>query len=190
MHRQPLLKMLERYAAKYPAEAAVVRQITDLMHSSPDCFERTCRPGHITGSAWILSHDRTQCVLVHHRKLQRWLQPGGHADGQTDIAAVALREAQEESGLEQLELQYNEATITPLDIDVHEIPARYDAAGNLLEDAHEHHDIRFLVIAAPNQQLLLSEESNDLRWFSREQLLNTTNEKSVLRMQHKAGPHS
>ncbi len=196
MHRQPLLKMLERYVAQHPDEAAVARQITDLVGSSPDCFERTCRPGHITGSAWILSHDRTQCLLVHHRKLQRWLQPGGHADGQTDIAAVALREAQEESGLQQLELQQQGKTLTPLDIDVHLIPARYDPASEdltsekLLEEAHHHHhDIRFLFIAAKGQKLVLSPESNDLRWFSREALLDITNEKSVLRMQHKAGPH-
>ncbi len=193
MHRQPLLKLLELYASHSPDEIVVVRQITDLVNSSPDCFERTCRPGHITGSAWVLSHDRSKCLLVHHRKLNRWLQPGGHADGQTDICAVALREAQEESGLEHLDLQQDGGVLVPLDIDVHTIPARYntkgcDAAGNLVEDAHQHHDIRFLFVAAADQKLVLSEESHDLRWFSREELLNLTDEESVLRMQRKAGP--
>ena len=193
MHRQPLLKLLERYASHSPDEIAVVRQITDLVNSSPDCFERTCRPGHITGSAWVLSHDRSKCLLVHHRKLNRWLQPGGHADGQTDICAVALREAQEESGLEHLDLQQDGGVLVPLDIDVHTIPARYnakrcDTLGNLVEEAHQHHDIRFLFVAAAGQKLVLSEESHDLRWFSREELLNLTDEESVLRMQRKAGP--
>ncbi len=189
MHRQPLLKMLQLYASHYLDEATVVRRITSLVNRSSDCFERTCRPGHITGSAWVLSHDRTQCLLVHHRKLNRWLQPGGHADGQTDIEAVALREAQEESGLQHLDFQLNDGVLVPLDIDVHIIPARLEAATKtILEDAHEHHDIRFLLLAADGQELVLSEESHDLRWFSREELLNITDEESVLRMQRKAGP--
>jgi len=189
MHRQPLLKMLERYASHYPNEATVVRQITNLVKNSPDCFDRTCRPGHITGSAWVLSHDRTHCLLVHHRKLNRWLQPGGHADGQTDIEAVALREAQEESGLQKLDLQHTGGALVPLDIDVHVIPARLDATTkSIVEDAHKHHDIRFLFVAAEGQELVLSEESHDLRWFSRKELLDITQEESVLRMQRKAGP--
>ncbi len=189
MHRQPLLELLARYTSHYPGEASVVRQITDLVNGSPDCFERTCRPGHITGSAWVLSHDRKHCLLVHHRKLNRWLQPGGHADGQTDIEAVALGEAQEESGLQHLEIQRTEGALVPLDVDVHIIPARLDTAtNNLLEDAHEHHDIRFLFVAEEGQKLMLSEESHALRWFSHEELLNITDEESVLRMQRKAGP--
>ena len=189
MHRQPLLKMLERYAMQCPEEVDVVRQITDLVNSHSDCFDRTCRPGHITGSAWILSHDRKRCLLVHHRKLNRWLQPGGHADGQTDVEAVALREAQEESGLQQLEIEHRGGVLVPLDIDVHVIPARHDKTTQaVLEDAHDHHDIRFLLIAADRQKLVLSDESHDLRWFSREELLNLIDEESVLRMQRKAGP--
>lgn len=189
MHRQSLLDMLRRYAQLHPAELAEVERITTLVTSSPDCFERTCRPGHITGSAWVLSRDRQKCLLVHHRKLDRWLQPGGHADGETDVAQVALREAQEESGLQQLHLARGEQGLLPLDVDVHLIPARYDAEGNLKEDAHEHHDVRFLVIAEPDQTLVLSDESHDLGWFTREELLNLTDEESVLRMQRKAGPH-
>ena len=194
MHRQPLLQMLRDYLSAYPDEAAVVAQITNLVNSSHDCFQRTCRPGHITGSAWVLSHDRKECLLVHHRKLNRWLQPGGHADGQTDIAAVSLREAREESGLQHLELQRRAGSSEPadrwlpLDIDVHKIPTRLDAHGNVLEEAHEHHDIRFLIVAAAGQQLVLSDESHDLRWFSRQELLQLTDEESLLRMLRKAGP--
>ncbi|NOZ39764.1 MAG: NUDIX hydrolase [Planctomycetes bacterium] len=189
MHRQSLLKMLQRYASQYPDEVSVVQQITSLVDSAPDCFERTCRPGHITGSAWILSHDRTRCLLVHHRKLNRWLQPGGHADGQADIEAVALREAQEESGLQHLDFQHVDGILVPLDIDVHVIPARHEkTTQTVLEDAHEHHDIRFLFVAPAGQELVLSDESHDVRWFSREELRNITDEESVLRMQRKAGP--
>ncbi|MGI9429996.1 MAG: NUDIX hydrolase [Bythopirellula sp.] len=189
MHRQPLLRMLEQYAFKHPEESASVEKIADLVTSCPDCFERSCRPGHVTGSAWVLSHDRSKCLLVHHRKLNRWLQPGGHADGQSQVEQVALREAQEESGLTALELEPSGVAAEPLDIDVHLIPARLDAAGNVVEDSHEHHDIRFLLVATQVQALVLSEESHDLRWFSNHAVLNVTAEESVLRMMRKAGPY-
>jgi len=188
MHRQPLLQMLDRYQSAYVEETDVVRRISALVEGSAECFQRACRPGHVTGSAWVLSHDRARCLLLHHRKLDRWLQPGGHADGDSDIAAVALREAQEESGLQQLDLQQTDGVVVPLDIDVHVIPARYAADGSLVDDAHEHHDIRFLVIAAAGQPLVLSDESNDLRWCSHAEVLNLTDEESVLRMMRKAGP--
>ncbi|MCH8840225.1 MAG: DPP IV N-terminal domain-containing protein, partial [Planctomycetes bacterium] len=125
MHRRPLLEMLRRYTEKNPDEADVANRIERLVTSRADCFERACRPGHITGSAWVLSHDRRCCLLVHHAKLNRWLQPGGHADGQTNVAEVARREAQEETGLIDLEL-----ITEPLDIDVHLIPPRLDRDGN------------------------------------------------------------
>ena len=74
----------------------------------PDCFERSCVPGHVTGSAWLVSHDRSRFLLTHHRKLGRWLQLGGHSDGDPDTAQVALREAREESGIAAL-------TLAPID---------------------------------------------------------------------------
>ena len=188
MQRQPLLEMLSRYAKKYPDEADVARRIERLVTAHADCFERTCRPGHITGSAWVLSHDRRRCLLVHHGKLDRWLQPGGHADGQTDVAEVARREAQEETGLVELELVIGNGELTPLDLDVHLIPPRRDAAGRELEDAHEHHDIRFLLVAAPGQDLVTSDESHEIRWFTHDDVLRATYEESVLRMLRKAGP--
>ena len=183
MHRRPLLTLLKQYAERHPDEADVASRIEQLVSTHADCFERTCRPGHITGSAWVMSHDQQQCLLVHHGKLNRWLQPGGHADGQADVAEVALREAQEETGLVDLEL-----VPEPLDVDVHLIPARFDPDGNQLEDAHEHHDVRYLLIAAPDQTLVVSDESHEVRWFTHDELLEATDEESVLRMLRKAGP--
>lgn len=189
MHRQQLQQMLRRYAEEFPDEADVARRIERLVAEHADCFERSCRPGHITGSAWVLSHDRAKCLLVHHGRLDRWLQPGGHADGQTDVAAVAHREAQEETGLVDIELVATGNELIPLDLDVHLIPPRLDAEGREVEDAHEHHDIRFLLIAAPGQELVTSDESHDVRWFTHEEVLAATDEESVLRMLRKAGPH-
>ena len=74
----------------------------DFVRAHPDCLARTCAPGHLTGSAWIVSPDRRRTLLTHHRKLGKWLQLGGHADGDADLLAVALREAREESGLRGL----------------------------------------------------------------------------------------
>jgi len=188
MHHQPLLDMLERYVLQHPGEAGAAERIRQLVTSSPECFERHCRPGHVTASAWVLSHDQSRCVLIHHRKLGRWLQPGGHADGDSNVVAVAQREVQEETGLSELELISTKNALTPLDIDVHRIPKRVDASGKVVEDAHDHHDLRFLFRAAADQPLILSEESNEVRWFTHQEVLAVTDEESVLRMLRKAGP--
>jgi 8-oxo-dGTP pyrophosphatase MutT (NUDIX family) len=185
MHRRPLLDMLARYRQASPDECPVVDRICELVEAHADCFERTCRPGHITGAAWILSPDRRRCLLAHHRKLDRWLQLGGHADGQWHVEEVALREAREESGLAAFNILPIDGALIPFDIDVHEIPPRYDAQGHLTEDAHEHHDIRFLLIAESGEELCPSDESHDVAWFTPDEILELTDEESVLRMLRK-----
>jgi 8-oxo-dGTP pyrophosphatase MutT (NUDIX family) len=176
MHRDPLLRALAAYAARCPDERAVVERFTAFVAAHPDCFERTCVPGHVTGSAWIVSHDHARFLLTHHRKLGRWLQLGGHSDGDPDTAAVALREATEESGMSGLWL----ASPEPLDLDAHEIPARGD------EPAHVHYDVRFLVVAPPGATLAISEESLDLRWFPSDAPLAFASDESVARLRRKA----
>jgi 8-oxo-dGTP pyrophosphatase MutT (NUDIX family) len=179
--------MLDRYAARYPDEGGVAARIRALVAEHADCFERTCRPGHVTASAWVTTPDRDRFLLVHHRKLGRWLQPGGHMDGHPDVAVAALREVREETGLADLRLAGKEMNgeLTPFDLDVHEIPARFDGAGALIEDAHEHHDVRVLVIAAGRLALQVSDESHAVRWFTAEELPAATDEESVLRMWRK-----
>ena len=187
MHRRPLLDMLARYEARYPDERKVAARIRQLVVEHEDCFDRTCRPGHVTASAWVTTPTHDRVLLVHHRKLDRWLQPGGHADGQCDIPAAALREAAEETGLGRLRLSDDQSAVTPLDLDVHIIPARYNADGALIDDAHEHHDVRFLVIADGDLTPQVSDESHDVRWFTKKELLAATDEESVLRMWRKSG---
>ena len=177
-HRRPLLELLERYVERCPDDAAEASKIRALVEARADCFERSCLdPGHITASCWIVSPDRQQFLLTHHRKLDRWLQLGGHADGVTDAVQVALTEAREESGMERFTVFDDEV---PLDVDVHLIPARGD------EPAHEHHDVRFLLIAEPDQEIEVSEESHDVRWFEWSELERVAGEESVLRMAHRA----
>jgi len=186
MSRWPLIEMLAHYRDTFPGEAAVVERIVALLEARPDCFERTCRPGHITAAAWIISSDRRQSLLTHHRKLDRWLQLGGHADGQWQVEEAALREAREESGLKHFRIVPIHGVVMPFDIDVHEIPARYDAEGHLIEDEHEHHDIRFLFMADECEQVQVSNESHDVRWCTHEEVRELTDEESILRMLHKA----
>jgi len=185
MHRRPLLAMLRRYQQRYPDEGAVVARIRSLVASHVDCFDRTCRPGHVTASAWVTTPACDRFLLVHHRKLGRWLQPGGHADGDPDILSAALREAREETGLENLQIVDSGRKATPLDLDVHEIPARYDAEGALVEDAHEHHDVRVLLIAHGDLTPRASHESHAVGWFGADELARVTSEESVLRMLRK-----
>ena len=180
MHRRPLLALLARYLERHPDEAEVVARIRALVDTRADCFERTCLPGHVTGSAWVVSEDRSRCLLTLHKKLGRWLQLGGHADGEPRIERVVLREVREESGMRTLDLRRPDGVLVPLDVDVHTIPAHGG------EPPHEHHDVRFLVVAGSGQELVRSDESTDLRWFEMQGLERVVGEESVLRMARKA----
>ena len=177
------MQLLTDYGAANPHESPVTTRIRALVEAEARCFERDCyTPGHITASCWIVSADHRRVLLTHHRKLGRWLQLGGHADGETDVAEVALREAREESGLRQFSPI---AAIRPdglLDLDVHRIPSYRD------EPAHEHHDVRFLLRVATDEPLRQSAESIDLRWFASDELASLDLDESVLRLRRKAEP--
>ncbi len=179
MHRKPLLDLLARYRAAHPDERACVDRIRALVETQRDCFERSCFPGHITASAWLLSPDGKRFLLTHHRKLGRWLQLGGHADGDPDVAAVALREAREESGLLELRFANTGDTPMPIDLDIHPIPA----SGG--DPAHHHHDVRFVCVAAPGQTIFASDESTSLEWFEMDALEAIADDDSVLRLGRK-----
>ncbi len=179
MHRKPLLDLLERYLLRNPEERVGVDHVRQFVRANADCFLRSCVDGHVTGSAWILSHDHSSFLLTHHAKLGRWLQLGGHADGDPDVASVALREAREESGMTDFRLARLGGEALPFDVDVHLIPARGS------EPAHLHHDIRYLLVAAPNQALRVSSESNDLGWFPRARAHEVLEGESLLRMARK-----
>ncbi len=180
---QPLLTLLDRYAVAWPAESAMVDRVRALVAAHDNCFDRDCLPGHITGSAWVLSPDRRRCLLLHHRKLDRWLQPGGHADGDPDVLRVAIREASEESGLPGIYCLDDES---PLDVDVHVIPARRNAQGKITEPAHEHHDLRFLLATDDPAPLVVTDESHDVRWCTPQEVEQLTQEESVLRLLRKS----
>ena len=161
------------HRARWPRESATVARFNAFVDSHPDCFHRSCRVGHVTGSAWLVDTTGDRVLLAHHAKLGRWLQPGGHSDGDPDTLAVALREAREES---RLDVRALDDTI--FDIDVHGIPAH----GR--EPAHWHYDVRFLVQAEQNR-FRVSEESHALAWVPAVGVDSLTDEESVLRMARK-----
>jgi 8-oxo-dGTP pyrophosphatase MutT (NUDIX family) len=181
MHRRPLIELLERYTAAWPQERAVVARFLGFVRAHHDCLSRRCVPGHITASAWIESADRTSGLLTHHKKLGRWLQLGGHLDDEPQVERAALREAVEESGMPVFELVRWTDALVPLDLDVHPIPARG------AEPEHLHWDVRFWLRAGAGQELVLSAESNQLRWIATAELATLTNEESVLRLARKVG---
>lgn len=119
-----------------------------------DALHRTCRSGHLTGSAVVVDPATESTLLIHHAKLERWLQPGGHADGDGNLGAVAWREATEETGLEGLML------LTPaVDVDIHAIPAR----GH--EPEHLHLDLRHVVLVGASKEAAPNHETLGARWL-------------------------
>jgi 8-oxo-dGTP pyrophosphatase MutT (NUDIX family) len=160
----PIDEILSRHAPGDEAEAADLARIRAFVQRHPQPFDRTIAEAHLTGSAVVLTADGARVLLLHHPKLRRWLQPGGHAEvGETAGEQVALREALEETGLANLAL--HPGAPRPLDVDVHDIPARKD------EPAHEHLDLRYLVVADGNEALRPGEgETRQVRWFQWDEL--------------------
>ncbi|MCI4355275.1 MAG: NUDIX hydrolase, partial [Thermoplasmata archaeon] len=155
-----LVESLRQHRCADVSESRDRDAIVAFVLSHADPFDRRIVEGHLTASALVISASGDRVLLLHHRKLDRWLQPGGHAEpGETVAEAIALREAREETGVDALEL--HPTAPRPLDVDVHAIPARGEEA------AHEHLDLRYLVRAPDDAVIVLNAgESRALRWFA------------------------
>lgn len=175
MSRDNLLAKLRTYQNQWTEEAATVARFIDFVSNQAACFERELACGHVTASAWVVNSDKTQVLLTHHRKLDKWLQLGGHADGDSDIFGVARREVWEESGLSDVALWREDI----FDLDIHPIPTRGD------EPEHEHYDIRIAMQAVGSETYVVSDESHDLRWVPILALRELTQGESMLRMGRK-----
>lgn len=146
--------VVARFEPTLPEQAVAQSRMLEFIDDHPDALTRSCRDGHLTGSALVVTGDRTRALLMHHRKLGMWLQMGGHADGDGDLRGVAAREAAEESGIAGLVLG-----ATPVDLDVH----RVAPPG---EDAHLHLDVRYVAVAPRGAVEVANEESLTLAWFT------------------------
>ena len=151
MHELPA--ELDRYRTRWPSEAATVDLFLALLAEGGEAFRRERLAGHFTASAWVVAADGARTLLTHHRKLGLWLQPGGHADGDTELPRAALKEAEEETGLPGLRIESG-----IFDLDRHWIPEHKGVP------AHWHYDVRYVVRAGADEAFVVSEESHALAW--------------------------
>lgn len=172
MKRSMLLSLLDCYFPSYEEEKVFKREIIDFVNAHEDCFERSLSIGHVTASCWLINKDGSKALLMHHSKLDRWFQLGGHCDGNPDVLSVALKEAQEESGIMGIEPVTSEI----FDIDIHLIP------DNPKEKAHYHYDIRFLLQVVSDEEIVQNRESKELRWIGKNRQELPTDNPSVIRM--------
>jgi 8-oxo-dGTP pyrophosphatase MutT (NUDIX family) len=175
MHRKILLDLLEKHSPIDENELKMRNETIEFVKTNEDCFKRELLIGHVTGSAWIVNDARTHVLMTHHRKLNRWFQPGGHCDGEPDVLKVALKEANEETGLKNLNVVDGQV----YDVDIHQIPERKGIP------AHYHYDIRFLIEGDMNEQLIITEESNDLAWVSLENIAEHNDSEYIMSMVRK-----
>jgi 8-oxo-dGTP pyrophosphatase MutT (NUDIX family) len=169
---------IARHARAHPEDAVVVERFARLLEDSPAPFSRDqYQPGHLTCSACVIDDKRARVLLLHHTRLGRWLQPGGHAEpGDDTPLAGALRELREESGIAAPSPLRGPSGSALVDLDVHEIPARG------AEPAHLHYDLRYAFAADGSGALLKSDESHALRWVAIDRLGELTGEESVTRL--------
>jgi 8-oxo-dGTP pyrophosphatase MutT (NUDIX family) len=178
--RDALLVLLSDYE---PADAKE-RADLEVMRQSARVLARPFSPeqdgAHFTGSAVVVDPEGKRVCFIHHRKLGRWLQPGGHAEplDEGELEKTALREAQEETGLA---VYLHPTAPRPFDLDVHAIPAKGEKPGHL------HLDVRYLLVAEDPEALKAQEaETLGARWFSFAEALEVADEEPLRRMLLKA----
>jgi 8-oxo-dGTP pyrophosphatase MutT (NUDIX family) len=167
-----LITQLEQYQPWDATESAHQAAILELLRSNSAAFDRHAyQPGHITGSTWILAEETEQVALIFHRRINRWLQPGGHAEpGENNGVSTALREAAEELGL-----MIDPARASLFDLDVHRIPA------TATQPEHSHFDLRYLC-RIEHQPLDSGSDAAAARWFTVAELEAIALDQSMKRM--------
>lgn len=171
------IALLRRHEVRAEAghETAMLATYFPFIAEHPDCLLRSCLDGHLTASAWVVDAMRSRVLLTHHRKLNLWVQLGGHADGEADLLAAALREVREESGLTRVRAVSAEI----FDVDRHRIPARKT------EPEHWHFDVRFLIEADASEPVIVSDESHTVAWVTLAEATRLNPEESIARMVRK-----
>lgn len=170
--REWLLERLEGYEPFDGHEARMLAELTAFVREQEACFSRALAIGHITGSAWVLDATREYTLLTHHHQLDRWLQLGGHLEGDGTVLEGAWREAREESGIEGIVPVHDRI----FDVDIHPIPARGTTV------AHFHYDVRFVFEADRSLPLRVTGESKALEWVRLDAVAGLNSDASVMRM--------
>ena len=175
MTKAKLAQFISDYNSQYKEESQFKIRFLELLQDE-DCFLRSRLSGHLTASCWVTDNSMQKILLLHHAKLNKWLQPGGHADGNQDLFEVAKKELQEETRLSK----YLDVKPFIFDLDIHIIPAKK----NIPE--HFHFDVRFHFIADKLSDIQKNHESFDLKWINLEEVHEyCANEKSIMRMVEK-----
>jgi len=178
MHREDLIQRLLTYKTQFIDETAMVNRTLRFIRAHDNCFDRNLLRGHVTGSAWVVNPGHTHTLLLHHRKLNRWFQPGGHADGDADILRVVLKETAEESGIALSNITLLQEDI--FDVDIHTIyPSIHD-------HRHEHFDIRFLLEIDDSLPIPGNSESHQVAWIPLTYVSHYNNMRSLHRMVRKS----
>jgi 8-oxo-dGTP pyrophosphatase MutT (NUDIX family) len=175
MIRHSLLQMLKQFDASTKDQKETKDKFIGFVEVNQTCFERTLSIGHVTASGLIVDRKKNAVLLLHHKKLNRWLQPGGHCDGDSDTVAVAEKEVYEETGL-----ALKVATPFIHDLDIHTIPSWQNTA------EHEHYDVRYIFEYTSSDSFVKNHESNQLKWIELGELKNYDIEPSIVRMINKA----
>ena len=170
-----LIDLISDYETRYDTECVFIDQFKTLLEHD-DAFMRHHLPGHITGSAWVINPNRSKVLLHHHKKLNKWLQPGGHADGDSNVLQVALRELEEETGIKNVKRLVDGI----FDLDIHPIPSRPDFP------EHLHYDVRFCFEADELEPIVVSDESIEVKWISFNNLNLFSENESLFRMMEKS----
>jgi len=173
MSFQTLQNDLKHYLKNNPDEKINADKMLKFLSEEKNCFSRSNLQRHFTGSAWIVDNTHHWVLMTHHKKLNKWLQLGGHADENKNLLEVAHSEAVEESGLNNFDLLSDKI----FDLDIHYIPQYKDVP------SHYHYDIRYIFKSKMNpDKIVVSNESKDVAWILKDRVLKKNNEKSIERM--------
>ena len=168
-----LINNVKEYLIDYPDEHIKVQRVLNFINNQDNCFARDNWFGHFTGSAWVVDNTRTWILMTHHVQLNMWLQLGGHAEGNSNLLSVAIKEAKEESGLNN----FNVLSEKIFDIDIHQIPDFKRSP------SHLHFDVRYILETKHEEQrLVASDESHEIAWIKKSDVTNKNPEESIARM--------